>query len=384
MVNKKYLAALIATAALTTACAGSRLKVGKTADAEVIDAEGSCPVVNNDMKGAQNCSLTDAQKQALEKVIGVWISAKTRVEKAVTIEQNILAKTEGYISKYDIIKQGKDGDFFKTKIRAMVLFQKLNQDLKGLSILKAPAIAYPRVAVLVTDKIEGQTENARPGYAGAAIGQELINAGFRVVDTESLMALNAVAMARTAESDPKILNELAQKLDAEIVIVGEAGAAKLDMESLNLGGMKSYRSALSAKALMATTGALLDTLSAQASGLDATDNAAMQKSLENAGKTAGEDLAGRLPQRLLENMSITLTAQQIADLETLSQLQQTLSAVPGIEESYLRSYQEQVAIIELYRAKSAQLTTQELAEHLKRRGFPTLTIANNTLTITHQ
>ena len=90
---------LVASVTFFGGCASTgRLKVGKTPGGEVVEAEGSCPIQNGDIRGAKECSLREAQKKALEKVIGVYLSAKTRIDKAIAIEQNILANTQGYIS----------------------------------------------------------------------------------------------------------------------------------------------------------------------------------------------------------------------------------------------------------------------------------------------
>src|SRR5436190_1744398 len=89
-----------------TGCAGSgqRLKLGETVDGEVVEAEG-LSAVTNDLIGTKRAALSDAYKNAVEKVVGVFISARTMVEKAVTIQQNILGKTDGYVKKHEVIKE---------------------------------------------------------------------------------------------------------------------------------------------------------------------------------------------------------------------------------------------------------------------------------------
>ena len=373
---------LAMTLLLFSACSGSRLKVGKVDGGEVVVAEGSCPVKDGDLHAAKACSLAEAQKQALEKVIGVYISAKTRVEKAIAIEQNILAKTEGYISKYDIVKQWEEGGFSKTKIRAMVMFQKLNDDLKGLKILRSPAIGNPRVAVLITEGQEGSPDDdGATTFVSDAFAKALADAGFKIIDPDSLAAIKAYEQTDQIENDGEALAAMATKVDAEIVIMGDAKADRVDLASMNLGSMNSYRVALSAKADKSSNGEVLETVSEQASGLDITDSAAKQKAFQAAGKKCGELMAASLPQRLLKAMTLTVIARGLTSIDELSALQKALSAAPGIEEMYLRSFSEGTGVIDLERSPRNQTTTQEIGDYLSRRDFKVEGILDNTLTV---
>ncbi|MEK7287860.1 MAG: hypothetical protein AAB091_04815, partial [Elusimicrobiota bacterium] len=327
------------------ACAsgGSRLKVGAVEGGEVIESEGSCPVQNGDTRGAKECSLRDAQKKALERVIGVYVSAKTRVEKAITIEQNILANTEGLISKYDIVKEGRQEEFYNTKIRALVLFQKIGEQLKALNVLREPSIGLPRVAVIVSDAVgagrgpTGGDDAATHTYCANAMGEALIQAGYKIVDPEAIMTAKAYETIDKAENDPEAMKGLGTKLNAEIIIFGEAKVSPIQMDSNILGGMKSYRATVSAKAARVQTGGVLQNVSAQASGLDAVDDAAIQKALETVGKKAGDNLAGELHKRLIQEASISLTISNVADFQKLDSLKSTLTAMSGVRDIFLRS-----------------------------------------------
>src|SRR4029077_20721288 len=99
----RTLAAFLALTLLAGACAPkSRLKLGKTAGGEVVEADGVVPLQHSDLPATEAAALAAAERSAVEKVVGVYISAQTRTEKAILIENKVLAKTGGYISKYDI------------------------------------------------------------------------------------------------------------------------------------------------------------------------------------------------------------------------------------------------------------------------------------------
>src|SRR5437773_10288750 len=119
------------TLLVLSACAGSsrHLKAGKTLEGEVVEAEGLAPYNASDLPGTKAASLAAAQRSAVELVVGVYVNAKTRVEKSVAIEQNILARSGGYIKRYEILSEGRSGDWYKTRIRALVSTKDLHDDL---------------------------------------------------------------------------------------------------------------------------------------------------------------------------------------------------------------------------------------------------------------
>src|SRR5438270_666390 len=137
-----FLSFVVLQAALVvffSGCAGSksRLKVGKTTEGEVVEAEGFAPNDPKDVLNTKRGSLVDAQRNAIEKAVGVFVSARTMVEKAVAIENNILARTDGYIKKYDVIGEGPaESNLYRTRIRALVALKDLEKDLRDMALLK--------------------------------------------------------------------------------------------------------------------------------------------------------------------------------------------------------------------------------------------------------
>jgi len=141
---KSYrLSALIMISVLAlSACAGSgrHLKTGKTLEGEVVEAEGIAPYNAADLPGTKAASLAAAQRSAVELVVGVYVNAKTRVDKSVAIEQSILAKSGGYIKRYEILSQGQSGDWYKTRIRALVSTKELREDLDSRGLLRQASV----------------------------------------------------------------------------------------------------------------------------------------------------------------------------------------------------------------------------------------------------
>src|SRR5207247_5709604 len=154
--------------------------------------------------GVKRDELQDAFKNAVEKVVGVLVSARTMVDKAVTIQQNILGKTNGYVKKHEILKEGREGDgLYHTHIRALVSYKQIQDDLKDMDLLAAPAVGNPRVAILLDETVEGSDSQITATSDG--IAQGLLERGYKVVDRSELAAI------RVAEATKDLLGGDANK-----------------------------------------------------------------------------------------------------------------------------------------------------------------------------
>src|SRR5687768_4747919 len=108
MIQRRWLA-LAGSLVLLAGCGGSGKQVRKTDSmgGEVVDAEGTAPYREDDLTGTKAAALAAAQRAAVELVVGVYVNAKTRVEKAMLIENSILTKTSGFVKRYEILSEGR-------------------------------------------------------------------------------------------------------------------------------------------------------------------------------------------------------------------------------------------------------------------------------------
>lgn len=344
-------------------CAGSkpRIKAEKGMQGEVVEAEGTAPYNASDIPGSRAAALAAAQRAAVELVVGVYVNAKTRVDKAVAVEQKILAQTSGYVKRYEVLKEGRDGEWYKVRIRALVSTDKIREDLDSSGLLKRPEVGNPRVTVLLQEYV-GETES-KNGYATRALTQVLLNKGFKVME-----------FPRSIDKDDDPV-EIAKKLSrktAEILIAGLARAQPLGYSQKDLGGMNSYRASINARLIETVTGEVLSTLSQVASGIEGTPDIAAQKSFDKVAELCADDLA-KLPQSLSSRSQVNLTVTGITSFEELSNLQKKLPAANGVKDLYLRSFnqEEGIAVLDL---SVDQVSTQEIADEAVRIGGSSWTV----------
>lgn len=354
----------VSSALLLTSCATThkepRLKVGKGMGGEVVVAEGTAPYQADNLPASRAAALAAAQRQAVELVVGVYVSARTRVDKAVAIENNILSKTEGYVKRYEIISEGRDGQWYKMKIRALVLTDSLRGDLNSLGVLRQPGVGNPRVAVLLQEYV-GEKQSTE-GYATHALTQVLLNQGFKVV---------ALPNSVNPQDDPVEVAKAVSHNTAEILLAGLARAQSMGMNK-KLGGMASYRASISFRVIETGTGQVLSTVSETASGMEATPELASQKALQEAASLTSKDLA-TLPAELAKQAHVDLTINGITSFEELGKFRKGLSTLHGVKDEFLRSFTQETAIA-IFDVMTDQISPQDLADECTRIGGPAWTV----------
>jgi len=336
--NWRSAALILAAAGLAAACSHNRLRLAKGEEGEVIEAEGWSPIDAADAIGTKQRALAEAQKKAVERVVGVFISAKTRVDQAVNVDARILANIKGYIRKYDVVKEKEDGGFHKTTIRALVLYQKIGEDLKLLGLVRpAPPPGNPTVVVRVRAKGKGDRATLSEA-AGQGVRRGLVERGFMVVEegpsddrmfrsTESAAALAAVRSAR-----------------ADVVITGEAEAYPI--EDARLAGFRSMRARVTLQATKAN-GQLMSHKTQEASGLDPSAEVAEGKAYDTAGAMAGEAMANELSALLKGRVNVTVRLSNVRGLDQAQKFIDDLRNNPGVDSVTLSSYGENTAVLEV-------------------------------------
>ncbi len=303
--------ALLAGALLLAGCGHGRLRLAPGEEGEVIEAEGWAPIDAGDLLGTKKRSLADAQKKAVEKAAGVFISAKTRVEQTIDVDERILAKAEGYVRKYDVLGERQEGGFLKTRIRALVLYNKIGQDMKDLGLSKPPpAPGNPRVAV----EIRGG-DSAASGLRAALLAK-----GFKVVESCDGGA-------------------------CDLILRGEATVKAV--EDARLGSLHSERARLTLKVLKPQANEILAEKSQEASGLDVSEDAAAGIALEKAGAQAGEALSKDLASLLRTQVGVAVKVRGLADFQQASRLVDDIRMNPEVAAAYLMDYRDGAADVEV-------------------------------------
>ncbi|HAX61248.1 MAG TPA: hypothetical protein DCX95_01630 [Elusimicrobia bacterium] len=334
---KKYVSLLLPFAicyllfAAFSGCASTKHKIKATSpNTEVVEAEGMSPIINNDITGAKKTSLHEAMKNALGLVIGVYVSQEALVSKAILIEDNITSQTEGYIEKYDVLKEWRDGEFYKTKIKALVRKEDLSAKLKALE-LEPKKLGNPVVALKIDEFIDGQLSETK--YADSELKNKFIEAGFTVSDS----AISDIIVEGIADSNFNT----------------DAG----------LGGMISYRATVSVKVMKTGSSDVIVTDEKTFGGVDVTKSAAAKSSIINCAKKIGEDMPQTVLKFLRERSVVRLTVSNIPNMNKLNDFTKSVRALVEVRDCRVRNFSDGVASLDLDLKKG---TATDIAKRLEQ------------------
>jgi hypothetical protein len=316
-------------------CGSSRTQIKATSpNTEVVEAEGAAPVIDGDIVGAKKASLHDAMKTALGLVIGVYVSQESLVTKAVLIEDNISSQSEGYIEKYDVLKEWQEGDFYKTRITALVRKEDLSAKLKALE-LEPKKLGNPVVRITLDEFVDGKQSDA--GFAAGELKSRLNARGFLVSDSES----------------------------SDLQITGRADANF--NTAAGLGGLVSYRASVSAKAVKTESKDVVASVMEAAGGVDVTRETAAKVSLVNCARKAALDVADGVVKYLKERSTVQLTLLNVPNINRLNDFNRSLRAMIEVRDCFVRNYAGGTAVLNLDMKKGG---AQDVARHLETNsGF---------------
>jgi hypothetical protein len=79
-------------------------------------------------------ALKDACRDAVRQAVGTLVDAETAVTNDDVINDRVLAGSDGFITKHDVLSSKKEGGLLRTTIRASVDRRKLLQKLQAANI----------------------------------------------------------------------------------------------------------------------------------------------------------------------------------------------------------------------------------------------------------
>ena len=326
-------AAVLAAAA---ACGGTTRKsaLNPGFETEVVEAEGMAPVVDGNLEGARKTALGEAMKNALGLVVGVYVSQDALVSKSILIDENITSQSEGYIEKYETLKEWRDGEFYKTRIRAHVRKEDLAAKLRNLET-EPQKLGNPVIGFDIRESADSNP--LQTNYAELELKNRFSEAGFL-----------------TGEKDK-----------ADILVKGEAQTSFNTREGL--GGFVSYRAGISVSAVKQGSLETLASVQESAGGIDLNDTAAARASIINAAKKAADPFREKILASLREKSIVRLNLANVATMNDLSDFTKLLRNIPAVRASWVRGYSGGTAVIDvgMHKGGAADLS-QLLIKNSKR------------------
>ncbi len=208
----------------------------KGAESVIVTAEGladpSADTYKRDKGLLMDALLDDAKRQAIEKVVGIYVEGQSLVENYVLIQDRVLSRTNGLIKK--IHKQskpwvGKDG-FMHILIKAEVYSEQTQNALREMSRAERVKLirdyGNPKIAVAVTirDSRRGSRVVAERSQIAENILKEHISRfGYRVWSEEIGKEINVANAEKSMVSgQADLATYYSHKRGTDFIIRGEA------------------------------------------------------------------------------------------------------------------------------------------------------------------
>jgi hypothetical protein len=338
---KKLLCLLLGLSLLVGAC-GS-LRVGPKGEGEYVIAESLVPYDENDLRQTKKDGVTAAQRAAVEKVAGVFISSATTVEQAQLVEDKIVSKTAGFIRRSHVLKAYRKGDEWYTRIKAMVLVKDIGDIIK-----QADADAFAKKTTILVTSRELVGEDI-------SLQQDCKQAIYRVLKNQPYALVNGDNLSQNNVENPNATIDKARGEGARFVIVADVHTDPLTALPGTSSAFKSYRARANMRAYAANNYAIVAEGADQKSGLDALDNIAAQKSISAACESAAKQLIEPVNDAINSAKVFNVTIKNINTIERLKQVQEVLRNLREIDDFNLVRYANSAAQFDI----SANIATPE-------------------------
>lgn len=343
---------------------------------EFITAEGVAAIAGGNIPGARDKAVDDALRKGVEQAVGTLVSSDTMTENYKVIHDKVLGQTTGYVKKYKVISERQDGDLYRVRLEMEVGKENLTSDLRALGLLHVLK-EKPKVMVVIDEKVGGlygTTAFENVGQAESTINEKLINAGFNVVDSDTVKAnITRDKALRLIEGDSSAAAAEGLKHGAQVVIMGKAF-------SKNAGGklygtnMQSIQATLQARVIRTDDAKVISSKSATGTQVHIDE---MQGGAA-AIKEASEQLADAMINDILANwkkevygrsQELTLMISGLVSYRHLAAVKKFLEKnMQGVKAVHQRSFAGGVAELMLdYGGKSSNIA-DELASR-KFTGF---------------
>ena len=325
----------------------------------------------------------DALRMAVENTLGVLVDSQTIVDKSVVVEDNIYAKSKGFVRDYKVISKKQDYSGWHVTIDAIVDTNpdsKLMSELTRLGLIDN-MLRNPKIAIIIDEKhVNYRIPNAT---SETAIVNKFIESGFdNMVDINKDRLMHNNPFAMTAEE----LENLARSMQADILIVGQAfsegvgDVGKFLPGSTVRTGVKSCRARTEAKMYISRTGQIIAAHGFNGAGADLTEAVAAKVALQNAGEQIGEYLVEKLLGFAARNRKQLEVIVLATDFAKMNEVKSALTSVYGVRDAQVTGYSNGRAVIRVQYAGAPQ-TLFNLLQESGECNVELRTVTYNTLTI---
>jgi len=342
------------------------------------EAKGEAAVLGGDKPAARQKAIDDALRRAVEMAAGARVSGATETKDFQLKMDRVLTHAQGFVKRYEILKEGMDGDVVQVQVRAYVGTTELDKDLEAMGLLMARK-GMPRTMVLIAEQNIGMSA---PRAAWMRGEKALVSADLRIAETTVIDALKGggfgqlvdpeIAAEKTVQAGGvagEITSAQARKLKsltgAEVIVYGQALATSRG-EMKDLGpGWRSCAATLSGRAVNTDNGDILGTAETTQAAAQLDDLTCGKEAIRKASRAFAQQMAQKIAARWSADVSagndIHVRVRNVPSYGTASDFRAALaSKVRGVRSVSQRSYAQGTQELDVTLLGSAEEFAQEV------------------------
>lgn len=354
---------IIIFASLCTFNACRLLHIGPKGEGEYVVGESLVAYDENNLASMKKEGELAAQRAAVEKTAGIFISSSTTVEQAQLVEDKITSKSAGFIRRGYVQKAYRKGDQWYTRVRVLVLVKDIGDVIKQS---ESDAFAK-KTNILVTSREKINEE--------VSLKQDCKQAIYRALKSQPYALVNGDNLSQNNLDDPTPLIDKARQEGARFIIMADVDTAPLQALPSITSPFKTYRARANVKVASTKNYQIVAEGADQVSGLDPMENIAAQKSISAACESAAKQLVENINAAINSAAKFDVIVQNVNNIERLKQLQDIFKEMREIEDYNLTKYTNSAAHFEL----SANISSaEELTAKIIRRYNVNFTVMDIT------
>lgn len=299
-----------------------------------VQAQGMATIHKNLVDIARSKAIDEAQRSAVERVVGVMVSSSTEVENYQVKLDSILSESQGFINTYKIIQEEREGDQYRVTIEADVGVDRLKSRMEAVNMIMSRQ-SRPRLLVLI-----GQGKK-KDDIAESAMVTYFLSKGFKMVDVEAAKGALDTIHFESITADPGAAAKVGQRYGAEVLIVGrsESSTSPFVIDKVE---MKFNKVNVSAKAMKVDTAEVIATDSDTKSGPGMEDvlKTMTTEASEKVARTLADRIVDRWSYELTNTVTVKLVASGLRSYKELATFKSLLAnEIKGVKEVNQRRYQ---------------------------------------------
>lgn len=311
---------------------------------------GTAAIGSGDRETARKAAIQQALRNALEKVVGLYVSSATVAEKFITLTDRVYTHSEGFVVPGEILEETVDQGTLTVRMRATVSMRPLLNRLKELGLTRAWKV------VVFIHEGEGTTAPGAAPLAKAEIEQRLLGAGFQIIYQAGEPS------GDTALYLQALRNENGAPL-ADLLIIGEASARLVARLPVTIGNQiittnALYAGRVDARAIRVETGEVVASHVVDEASADRMDSiaagSAVQASARRIAASFLDDIM-QLPAGYLRRVKLEVSGFQ--KRARAQAFEEALPLLPGIRNARRQEYTNGCLVMELE-------VDSETADHL--------------------